>query len=71
MKTATRKEKRGASRLSSSGLIFKLFGFRSFCGLDFLEEKTSAPEVFCGCLFILRAHLKTSLVMVSYYGYEI
>ena len=36
-----------------------------------LDDKTSAPEVFCSCSFILRAHFETSLVAVSYYGYEI
>ena len=36
-----------------------------------LSDKTSAPEVFCSCLFIPRAHSETSLVAVSYYGYEI
>ena len=35
----------------------------------FLDNKASAPEVFCSCLFITRAIL--SLVMVSYYGYKI
>ena len=33
----------------------------------FLEDKTSAPEVFSSCLFIPRAHLETRLVMISYY----
>ena len=37
----------------------------------FLDDKTSASEVFCSSLFIPRAHPETSLVMVSYYGYEI
>ena len=37
----------------------------------FLGDKTSAVEVFCSCSFILRAHFETSLLMVSYYGYEI
>ena len=39
----------------------------------FLDDKTSAPEVFrsCSCSFIPDAHFETSLVMVSYYGYEI
>ena len=37
----------------------------------FLDDKTSAPEVFCSCSFILRAHFETSLLMVKYYGYEI
>ena len=37
----------------------------------FLDDKTSASEVFCSSLFFPRAHSETSLVMVSYYGYEI
>ena len=37
----------------------------------FLEDKTSAPEVFSSCLFISRAYFETSLVMVSCYDYEI
>ena len=37
----------------------------------FLDDKTSAPDVFSSCSFIPRAHFKTSLVMVSYYGYVI
>ena len=37
----------------------------------FLEDKTSARDVFSSCLFILWAHFETSLVMVSCYGYEI
>ena len=37
----------------------------------FLDDKTSASEVFCSSLFIPRAHSETSLVMVSYFGYEI
>ena len=39
----------------------------------FLEDKTSAPDVFSSCSFIPCAHFKfeTSLVMVSCYGYEI
>ena len=37
-----------------------------------VDKKTSAPEVFSSnCSFIPRAHFETSLVMVSYYGYEI
>ena len=37
-----------------------------------LDDKTySAPEDFSSCLFIPRTHFETSLVMVSYYGYEI
>ena len=37
----------------------------------FLDEKTSAPDVFTTCSFIPRAHFGTSLVIVSDYGYEI
>ena len=37
----------------------------------FLKDKTSAPNDFGSCSFIPRAHFETSLVMVSYYGYEI
>ena len=37
----------------------------------FLEDKTSAPNVFSSCLFIPRAHFKSSPVMVSCYGYGI
>ena len=37
----------------------------------FLEDKTSAPDVFSSCLFIPRTNFETSLVMVSCYGYEI
>ena len=37
----------------------------------FLDDKISGPDVFCSCSFIPRAHFETSLVMVSYYGYEI
>ena len=37
----------------------------------FLDDETSAPDVFSSCSFIPRAHFKTSLVMVSYYGYAI
>ena len=36
-----------------------------------LDDKISAPEVFCSCLFILRTRFETKLVMVSFYGYEI
>ena len=39
------------------------WGFSEF----FLNDKTSAPEVFCSCSFIPRVHFETSLVMVSYY----
>ena len=37
----------------------------------FLDDKTLAPKVFCSCSFIPGAHFDTSLVMNSYYGYEI
>ena len=37
----------------------------------FLDDKTSAPDVFSSCSFIPGGHFETSLVMVSYYGYEI
>ena len=37
----------------------------------FLEDKTSAPDVFSSCLFIPCAHFETGLVMVSCYCYEI
>ena len=37
----------------------------------FLEDKTSAPDVFSSCSFIARADFEMSLVMVSCYGYEI
>ena len=37
----------------------------------FVEDKTSAPDVFSSCSFIPHAHFETSLVMVSCYGYEI
>ena len=37
----------------------------------FLEDKTSAPDVFSICSFIPREDLATSLVMVSFHGYEI
>ena len=37
----------------------------------FLDDKTPAPEVFCTCSFICRAHFKTSLVMVIHYGFGI
>ena len=33
-----------------------------------LDDKTSAPEVFCSCSFIPSAHFETTLVMVSNYG---
>ena len=41
-----------------------LWGFSHF----FLDDKTSAPEVFTSCSFT--PHFEISL-MVSYYGYEI
>ena len=37
----------------------------------FLEDKTSAPDVFSSCSFIARADFEMSLVIVSSYGYEI
>ena len=37
----------------------------------FLDDKTSAHEVFCSCSFIPRAHVETSKVMVSYHCFEI
>ena len=37
----------------------------------FPEDKTSTPDVFGSCLFILWAHFETSLVMVSCYAHEI
>ena len=49
------------------GCPSKAFFFFSF----FIEDKTSAPDVFSSCLFIPRAHFETSLVIVSCYGYEI
>ena len=36
-----------------------------------LDGKTSATDAFSSCLFIPRMHFETSLVMVSYYGYEL
>ena len=44
-----------------------------FFWIFFLEDKTSAPDVFSRCSFIPCAHFKfeTSLVMVSCYGCEI
>ena len=44
---------------------------RLFWVFFFQEDKTSAPDVFSSCSFILRAHFETSLVMVSYYGYDV
>ena len=37
----------------------------------FQDDKTSAPDVFSSCSLIPRAHFETSLVMVSYYGYDV
>ena len=37
----------------------------------FLEDKTSAPNVFSICLFIPCAHFEISLEKLSCYGYEI
>ena len=37
----------------------------------FLEDKTSAPDIFSSYSFIPRANFETSLVMVRCYGYEI
>ena len=37
----------------------------------FVEDKTSALDVFSSCSFIPCAHFETSLVMVSCYGYEV
>ena len=42
-----------------------------FFWIFFLEDKTSAPDVFSRCSFIPRAHFEISWVMVSCYGYEI
>ena len=36
-----------------------------------LDDKISAPEVFCSYSLIRDAHFETSLVMAGYYGYEI
>ena len=41
-----------------------------FFWIFFLEDKTSAPDVFSRCSFIPRAHFEISWVMVSCYGYE-
>ena len=37
----------------------------------FLDIKTAAPDVFGCCSFIPRWHLKTILLIASYYGYKI
>ena len=42
-----------------------------FFWIFFLEDKTSAPDVFSNCSFIPRAHFEISWGMVSCYGYEI
>ena len=36
-----------------------------------LDDKTSTPDVFSSSSFIPRANFKKSLVMVTFYGYEI
>ena len=36
----------------------------------FLDNKISAPDVFSSWSFISCTHFETSLVMVSYFGYE-
>ena len=35
----------------------------------FLDDKTSALDVFSSCSFIPCTHFETRLVTVSYYGY--
>ena len=37
----------------------------------FLEDKTTAPDVFSSCSFIPGVDFEPSLVMVSCYGYEV
>ena len=37
----------------------------------FLEDKTSAPDVFSNCSLIPRAHFESSSVIVSFYDYKI
>lgn len=45
---------------------------RSEISLSFsLKDKTSAPDAFSSSSFIPRANFKKSLVMVTFYGYEI
>ena len=39
-----------------------------FFSVVFLEDKTSAPDVFSSCSFIPSALFETDLVMVSCYG---
>ena len=34
----------------------------------FLDDKTSAPDIFRSCSFIPHGQFETSLVIVSYYG---
>ena len=36
----------------------------------FLEDKTSASDIFSSCLFIPRAHFETNLLMVRFRGSE-
>ena len=38
---------------------------------SFLDDKTSTPDVFSSYLFIPQTHFETSLVLVSFYGYDI
>ena len=40
-------------------------GGRGYSDFFFLDDRISAPEVFCSCSFIPRAHFETSLVMVN------
>ena len=59
---------------ASSGtwsIFFLTLGHKRFFWVFFLEDKTSAPDVFSSCSFIARAHFESNLVMVSFYGYEI
>ena len=60
-----RKNKGGGGGLGVDATSNKVF--LSF----FLEEKTSAPDVFNSCSFIPLADFETSLVMLSCYGYGI
>ena len=54
----------GGGGVASSDPSEVLFSF-------FLDDKTSAPDVFNSFSFFPRTHFETSLVMVSYYRYEI
>lgn len=36
----------------------------------FVDDKTSAPDIFRSCSFVPDVHFETSLVIVSYYGYD-